>query len=359
MNPGVTRWPSSQLLLAGYVLAFGLLVINAVVTFWNLWTIAEDSKAVAQTHQVIVGLDAVLSNLRDAETGQRGYLLTGDERYLDPYHKAAASVGEAVDLLRKVTANNGVRQDHLGRVEQAIARKFDELKETITLRRDQGLRGALAVVKTDRGKALMDELRQRIGEMAAHEEAVRHARQAGLRAAITRTNFTFTLVSIVALALLFGVHHLSERSRRALKTSARWFSTTLASIGDAVVATDEAGNVSFMNATAETLTGWTMAEAQGNPLDAIFRISNEATGEPVENPVEKVLREGLVVGLANHTVLTAKDGVGAAHRGQRRSHQGRRYGDDPGRGPGVPRRVREPGCRARAGSALSGAARDR
>ena len=82
MNPGVTRWPSSRRLLAGYALAFGLLLINGVVTFWNLRAIAENSRAVAQTHEVFIGLDAVLSDLRDAETGQRGYLLTGDERYL-------------------------------------------------------------------------------------------------------------------------------------------------------------------------------------------------------------------------------------------------------------------------------------
>ena len=200
----------------------------------------------------------------------------------------------------------------------------------------------------------MDELRQRIGEMAAHEDAFRDARQAGLRAAIARTIFAFSLVSILALALLFGVHHLSERSRRELKTSARWFSTTLASIGDAVVATDEAGNVqSFANATAETLTGWTLAEAQGNPLDAIFRISNEETGEPVENPVEKVLREGLVVGLANHTVLAAKDGVVRPIEDSAAPIKD----DDTGTIRGVVLvfhgRVREPGRRARARTALS------
>ena len=154
----------------------------------------------------------------------------------------------------------------------------------------------------------MQELRDRIGEMTADEEAHRKSRRAGFQAAITRTTFTFSLASILALALLFVVHHLSRRSRDELKTSARWFSTTLASIGDAVVATDEVGYVSFMNPTAEALTGWTLAEAQGNPLDAIFRITNEKTGEPAENPVEKVLREGLVVGLANHSVLAAKDG---------------------------------------------------
>ncbi|MGP0062246.1 MAG: CHASE3 domain-containing protein [Isosphaeraceae bacterium] len=308
MSPGATRWPSSQRLLAGYALAFGLLAINAVVTFWNLRTIAENSRDVAQTHEVIVGLEGVLSNLRDAETGQRGYLLTGDERYLDPYNKAVASVDRSVARLKEVTASNGIRQNHLIGIEQAVAAKFSELEETIRLRREEGFEAALAVVKTDRGMALMRDLRDRIGKMTAHEDAMRASRQAGLRAAITRTTFTFVFVSALALTLLFAVHHLNHRSRNELRTSARWFSTTLASIGDAVIATDEAGDVSFMNPTAERLTGWTLAEAQGKPLDAIFRITNEQTSAPVECPVEKVLREGLVVGLANDTVLTARDG---------------------------------------------------
>ncbi len=308
MNPGVTRWPSSRRLLAGYALAFGLLVINAIVTFWNLQAIAADSDAVHQTHEVIVGLEAVLSNLRDAETGQRGYLLTGDERYLEPYNQAASSVDASVARLREVAASNGIRQDHIRSVEGAVANKFAELKETIGLRKERGPEAALARVRSDRGRTLMEDLRDRIGKMRAWEDAIREARQAGLRGAIARTTFTFTFASVAALALLFGVHHVGERSRKELKRSARWFSTTLASIGDAVIATDEAGNVSFMNPTAERLTGWTMAEARGNPLGTIFGITNEETGLPVESPVEKVLREGVVVGLANHTVLTARDG---------------------------------------------------
>jgi PAS domain S-box-containing protein len=308
MNPGDMRWPSSQRLMAGYVLAFGLLVVNTVITFWNLQSIAENSKAVTRTHEVIVGLDDVLSNLRDAETGQRGYLLTGEERYLEPYLEAAARVDDSIARLKAITIGNGIRREHLGQIEQASAAKFAELEETIKLRRDQGFQAALDVVKAGRGIALMKELRDRIGEMTAGEEAQRQLRRADFQRAITRTIFTFSFVSVLTLALLFVVHHLSQRSRNELRTSARWFSTTLASIGDAVVATDEAGNVSFMNPTAEMLTGWTMADARGNPLDAIFRITNEETGAPVENPVEKVLREGLVVGLANHTVLAAKDG---------------------------------------------------
>jgi PAS domain S-box-containing protein len=84
--------------------------------------------------------------------------------------------------------------------------------------------------------------------------------------------------------------------------------TTLASIGDGVVVTDAGGRVTFLNAEAERLTGWRTAEAHGQPLQSVFRIVNEQTRSPVDNPVEKVFRLGTAVGLANHTILIAKDG---------------------------------------------------
>ena len=85
--------------------------------------------------------------------------------------------------------------------------------------------------------------------------------------------------------------------------------TTLASIGDGVIATDAAGIVSFMNPIAESLTGWSGKEAVGYPLDAVFRIVNEHTRAPVASPVTEVRQRGLIVGLANHTLLIAKDGT--------------------------------------------------
>jgi PAS domain S-box-containing protein len=118
-----------------------------------------------------------------------------------------------------------------------------------------------------------------------------------------------TLTSALALALLLGVHFLGERSRERLGRHAAWLTTTLRSMGDAVIAADGDGRVSFLNPAAETLTGWKSNEAEGMPLGQIFRITNQITGETAEDPVARVLREGVVVGLANHTSLTARDGT--------------------------------------------------
>ena len=98
------------------------------------------------------------------------------------------------------------------------------------------------------------------------------------------------------------------RSRRRIAASERRYAVTLASIGDAIIATDRKGRVTFLNPVAEALTGWPTAAAVGQPLEEIFRIVNEATREPVADPAAKVQRLGVVVGLANHTSLIARDG---------------------------------------------------
>jgi len=99
-----------------------------------------------------------------------------------------------------------------------------------------------------------------------------------------------------------------KATEEALKDSMELFRTTLYSIGDAVITTDNNGGIMNINPVAEKLTGWKEEEVQGKSLEKIFQIINELSGKIVENPVTKVLQEGVIVGLANHTVLISKDG---------------------------------------------------
>jgi PAS domain S-box-containing protein len=98
------------------------------------------------------------------------------------------------------------------------------------------------------------------------------------------------------------------RSQEETREARDWLQTTLASIGDAVIATDTDGRVTFLNSVAGSLTGWSEDDAMAKSLSEVFVITNEDTGASVESPVTKALREGRIVGLANHTKLTAKDG---------------------------------------------------
>ncbi|MDQ1610728.1 MAG: hypothetical protein QOG00_659 [Pyrinomonadaceae bacterium] len=113
------------------------------------------------------------------------------------------------------------------------------------------------------------------------------------------------LVLFVSLVLFASSRRGAEKR---LREQREWLQVSLSSIGDAVIATDIKGSINFINPTAEALTGWTTRSGAGRPLGEVFNIVNEETREPVESPFDAIVREGVVVGLANHTTLIARDG---------------------------------------------------
>ncbi len=117
------------------------------------------------------------------------------------------------------------------------------------------------------------------------------------------------LMRSVTLQNARSILRARHQAEEALRKQSEWLRITLASIGDGVISTDAEGRVTFLNGVAETLTGWTQAEAMGRPLPDVFQIVNEATRQPVENPALRTLREGMITGLANHTILIHRDGT--------------------------------------------------
>lgn len=120
--------------------------------------------------------------------------------------------------------------------------------------------------------------------------------------------FVILMISLLWLGLAFFYNYRQKNLFRNLWRSQEEFKTTLYSIGDAVITTNKEGKVKYINPIAEKLTGWTESQARGKKLNKVFHIVNEYTREEVENPVDKVLEKGIIVGLADHTVLISKDG---------------------------------------------------
>ena len=162
----------------------------------------------------------------------------------------------------------------------------------------------------------MREARRIADESMTLERRLLTQRTEASQAAVRETVSTFALTTGAALLLLIAVFLLQrkdalerDRAAVALRKSEAWLSTTLTSIGDGLIATNERGHVRLMNPVAQALTGWTQDQAAGRPMADVFTIINEETRLPADNPVATVIREGCVVGLANHTVLIARDGA--------------------------------------------------
>ena len=164
--------------------------------------------------------------------------------------------------------------------------------------------------REDEEPGILERIRR--GEYIEHYETVRKRKDG------TLIDISLTVSPIKdSRGQIIGASKVA-RDITELKRAEERSRVTLASIGDAVISTDATGRVVFMNPTAEQLTGWTAQAAQGQPLDSVFVIVNEQTRRSVESPVEVVLREGRVVGLANHTILIAKDGRETASMTARR-----------------------------------------
>ena len=195
----------------GLAVALSLLVVNAAVSYRNILKLIENEQQVSHTHMVLATLEGTLSTLKDAQTGQRGYLLTGKERYLEPYYAAIKRVQQQVTTLRQLTADNQRQQQRIQALEQAIATQLAELRETIQLRQNQGLEAALKVVQTDRGKQIMDSIRRQVAVMAAEENQLLQQRAESSKASVTTTLLTFTLAIGLNGLLLLLLYYLIRR----------------------------------------------------------------------------------------------------------------------------------------------------
>lgn len=281
---------------------------------------ARDAKvaigSVQHTSKVMLAIDELSAALGDAETGQRGYLLTGDARYLEPYQAALGKIAPARRELEALTSEAGTPPETSGRLDSLIRAKLEEMALTIERYHAQGPDSALGIVAIDIGKRTMNEIRALLAGMRGEKSRMLAERLARRDDGIRRT-FLATMLVVGSSLLVFAVaiaslnRTLRRRiaAERAAGESEELLRVTLESIGDAVIATDVDGNVVFLNAVAQQLTGWRGAEAIGLALHQVFHIVDEFSREVVESPAEKVLREGVIVGLANHTVVIARDGT--------------------------------------------------
>src|SRR3989442_2568689 len=310
------KWKmGNRLVLAGFCIATAILVFVGWQSYRNTERFTEASEWRKHTYEVLRNLDDALARLVDAENGQRVYLLTGDGAYLEPYRAAIKNIDQTIRDLKILTSDNPNQQKRIQILEPLVEKKLAELQRTIGLRKSEGFAAANRAVLKGSGKQWMDQIRVIIAEMASEEKDLLRIRAKEADESVAgsvRTILAATVVSIALLVLCFVLlqRELSERKKaqEALAKSEKWFSTTLGSVGDAVIATDMNGAVSFMNPVAQSLTGWSLEDARGKSMDLVFDIVNKETRRPVENPVKKVFRAGKVVGLADHTLLLSKNG---------------------------------------------------
>jgi len=203
-------------IIAGFGAALALLICVGILSFWSIVKNANERQWVNHTHLVLEKLDALSANLIDAETGERGYLLTGEESYLAPYNGAASRVHESSKDLKDLTADNPIQQQALDRLEPVITARLGLLDRAIEIRRQGGLAAGAEFVVEGRGKREMDEARVEIATMRQEEGGLLEQRSVGVERTSWRTRVVIVLGNALAflLLLLAGVVVQREMGRR-------------------------------------------------------------------------------------------------------------------------------------------------
>jgi PAS domain S-box-containing protein len=295
-------------------------LLLAGVLVWQINGSNRTVRSISQSDQTIAVATSIEKFVVDEETGLRGYQITGDARFLAPYKQTVGPLASAMDQLQTLIDSahrpllDRFRAEHeawktnfaqpvIRAVSEGHAANDDDLNLTGRARVD-AMRRTMATIEADAERSRSD-----------HTEAWKSQ---------SYNVFIVLYIAALAMGIIIGLfthdrmEDVSTAFRRALDAQQRRaeelfhseqnLRTTLVSIGDGVITCDNEGRVQMINRVAQELTGWLESDACGRPLTEVFRIMNETTREPLENPVAKVQRLNRVIGLANHTLLVRKDG---------------------------------------------------
>ncbi|MBN9616177.1 MAG: histidine kinase [Acidobacteriales bacterium 59-55] len=311
----------NRILRQVFLLPVIALLLMAVALYLQIRGANSTVNLIQESNARIAQVSRIEKLILNEESGLRGYENTSDNRFLQPYLAASSSLQAEFDRMQTLPGLDSVEKHYL-----------DDLIEKHQLWQDAFALPVIATIRAGgqvrdvdlnlRGKIMMDDIRQDIADTTHNAEQRRSARIELWRRQVRQMEWFLLALALcvgisIGLFTLNRLHAVSSAYKTSLDVlgrraeeifqSEQELRTTLASIGDGVITCDAAGRVQMMNPVAVQLTGWTQAEAQGQPLEAIFHIVNEKTRDIVENPVAKVKRLNRIVGLANHTVLIRKD----------------------------------------------------
>ncbi|MEH2323838.1 MAG: response regulator [Nostoc sp.] len=197
-----------------FALSLATLATIGLISYQSTNELIETSAKESHTYQVLSQLEDLNLQLTNAETGQRGYILTGEQRYLDPYNTAIQVLDQKINELQRLTADNPNQQSRLDILQPLITQKLAELKETIDLRQKFGFEAAQKVVLTDQGKQLMTEISKVIQAMKTEENTLLKQRsekaQAAARQTIASIVYSIPLFSLILALIGFALtRHIS------------------------------------------------------------------------------------------------------------------------------------------------------
>jgi len=206
------KWTIGIKMACGYLVAGIFLLVIGVFSYVSVNNIDNTTHWVDHTYQVITTVNQVTITLLDAETGQRGYIITGDASYLEPYNSAQASLDSEIKTLRDLTSDNPTQQQNIDVLQKLATNKMAELANTIQLRTTQGFEAAQTVVLTNTGQAIMDNIRTTITGMINTEQTLLKARLVSQVTTVNTTKIVIIAGAIIAILAMIAISFLLIRN---------------------------------------------------------------------------------------------------------------------------------------------------
>ena len=276
------------------LVAFVAVLMIALLAYRSLAARAEAADAVSHTNEVQDHLHRYLSEVKDAETGQRGFLLTGDEHYLEPYHLASGAMAAGLGSLKRLVADDPAQQRRIEVLEPLVVSKLAELAETITQRRNGDAARALTIVKSDRGKLQMDKIRETVDAMLSAEQSLLAVRTDEWEASVRWSSYTMFGSGAVLLCMILLISAFASRDFRSVEAEgwARRVQLALTSQLQGDLRVDSIGE-KVLRVMVDNLQARVASIYVVEPGGALRRIAGHALAASGEPPATLRLGEGM------------------------------------------------------------------
>ena len=264
--------PVDPAFAAGFGLVVALLIVLAGITYWNTSRLIDAASSVEHTRVVLGELDSLFSELRDAEAGERGYVITGLPSYLDPYKTALTALPAALERVRGLVTDNAAQRARAQRLTELVSEQLDMLRTNVAKRDESGIAAASDDLIASRGKARMDAIRALVTEMQGEERGLLSERTSSTANLARNAIVTLSLGGLLMAAFLGIIWLLLRRDllqRQAAEGELRRVASIVASSEDAIIGESLTGHVTAWNAAAERLFGYTAAEMMGRSVSIL------------------------------------------------------------------------------------------
>jgi PAS domain S-box-containing protein len=291
------------------VIVVPILVTTSLAGFllWETFDLNKSLQQIDHSDQVLDQSGQLLKLLVDMESAKQGYIATGDEAFLRPYLESTKRFDSRFQVLNQLVADNPSQQRKLKDIYAGYQDSDEYDSRIIALRRAGKADPTLFEDRLRNHK--MDTLREQVAEFQDVEETLRRGRleAAHYRWALMITSCLGLGLGSGVLLAFFARYHVEKLGSKLLQSEERW-TATLGSIGEAVIATDSDGRITFLNPIAAALTGWQVEQALNQPIGNVLKLINEESGMTADNEVLRVLKERQILAVANHVDLVTRDG---------------------------------------------------